>query len=461
MVFSSSVFLFIFLPIIIIVYYLPFFKNRKIRNFVLLLFSLGFYWYGEPKFVFVMIISIIINWIIGLLIDKYNKHKKIFVILSCIYNVGLLFIFKYLGFVSENISKLINNNITIKIILPIGISFFTFQMMSYVFDVAKGNVKCQKNLINLALYVSMFPQLIAGPIVRYETVENEIVNRKENWNDFSEGMCRFIKGLAKKIFIANNIAVLADFIFNSDLTKISAATAWLGAIAYTLQIYYDFSGYSDMAIGLGRIFGFHFDENFNYPYIAKTISDFWRRWHISMGTWFKDYIYIPLGGNRLNKLKNIRNLFIVWLLTGIWHGANWNFIVWGLMYFVLIVIEKLINLKNKKIKIGHLYTMFFVIIGWVLFRTESLNQCFTYLKVMFDYKNLIDIYAINLLKQFSIFIVLGIVFAFPIIPTIKKYINKNKKLELILYTISIILLYLLDIIYVVKSGYNPFIYFNF
>lgn len=333
MVFSSSVFLFLFLPILLLLYYLPFSfaRSRRYRNGVLLLFSLGFYWYGEPMFFWLMLLSVAVNWGLGLLIDKYRNLTKPLVVLSCIYDVGLLFIFKYLNFFTENMARVFGNDrIITHIALPIGISFFIFQMMSYIFDVARGTAKCQRNIFDLALYITMFPQLIAGPIVRYETVADEICNRKENWNDFSDGMCRFVWGLGKKVILANNLGVLADLIFDSDYAGLSTPIAWIGAIAYTLQILFDFSGYSDMAIGLGRIFGFHFLENFNYPYLSKSITEFWRRWHISMGTWFRDYVYFPLGGSRVSsKWKLFRNLMVVWLLTGIWHGANWTFILWG------------------------------------------------------------------------------------------------------------------------------------
>lgn len=317
MVFSSTVFLFLFLPLILIIYYNPIVKNRKFRNIFLLLVSLGFYAWGEPVFVFVMMLSIIINWFLALKIDK-NEKKKRYVILAILYNVGLLFVFKYLSFFANNMGLLFKvDKITLNIALPIGISFFTFQMLSYVLDVYFNKAKVQKNLLYVGLYVSLFPQLIAGPIVRYETIANEIETRQENTKDFCDGIYRFVYGLGKKVLISNYVGLVVDNIFVSmNITPISTATAWLGAIAYTLQIYFDFSGYSDMAIGLGKMFGFHFNENFNYPYMAKSITDFWRRWHISLSTWFRDYVYIPLGGNRVSNKRHIFNLFIVWLLTG-------------------------------------------------------------------------------------------------------------------------------------------------
>ena len=360
-------------------------KFRTYKNLVLLAFSILFYTWGEPTFVLVMILSIIANYTFGRLIYKYRNKDKLLLWISIVFNLGILFIFKYLCFTLQNIGWLINKDFSsIKIALPIGISFFTFQAMSYVIDVYKKKVEVQKSLFNLGLYIALFPQLIAGPIVRYETIAKEIEKRDENYDDFAEGTVRFIQGLAKKVIIANNVALVADAAFETPTNELSTAFAWLGAIAYTLQIYFDFSGYSDMAIGLGRMFGFHFLENFNYPYMASSITDFWRRWHISLSSYFRDYIYFPLGGSRVNsKNRHIFNLFVVWLLTGIWHGANWTFIAWGLFYFVLLVIEKQTGLDKKKAWYGHIYTMFFVILAWVLFRTTNISSAYEYLKVMF------------------------------------------------------------------------------
>ncbi|MDR2137258.1 MAG: MBOAT family protein, partial [Synergistaceae bacterium] len=345
MVFSSTVFLFLFLPGLLAVYYNPFFlfsksphKGRTFRNTILLLASLCFYAWGEPLFVFAMMASILVNWGFGLLLAR-GKSKKGVLTAAVIYNVGLLFVFKYLSFTLRNVDYVFRTGVTVDIALPIGISFFTFQLMSYVFDVSRTPELARRNPLDVALYVSLFPQLIAGPIVRFETIAGEIRGRVETSRDFTEGMTRFVFGLGKKLLIANYVGFLADEIFASSL-PLSAATAWIGAIAYTLQIYFDFSGYSDMAIGLGWMFGFHFEENFDYPYISKSITEFWRRWHISLSTWFRDYLYIPLGGNRGSKSRTIFNLFIVWLLTGMWHGANWTFIVWGLYYFVLLLAER-------------------------------------------------------------------------------------------------------------------------
>ena len=469
MVFSSSVFLFLFLPMLLIVYFLPvkkFIDTRKYRNFILLLASIFFYWWGDSTFVFIMLFSIAVNWWLGLRIDKDRKNKKKYVTAATVYDLGILFIFKYLGFFTFNIAQLIgNDSIIVELALPIGISFFTFQMLSYVLDVANDTAKCQKSFFDVALYIVMFPQLIAGPIVRYETVANEIQNREENFDEFSEGMCRFIKGLAKKVILANNFAVLADLVFDGVINEISVVTAWIGALAYTLQIFYDFSGYSDMAIGLGKIFGFHFLENFNFPYVSKSISEFWRRWHISMGTFFRDYVYIPLGGSRVDKeWKVYRNLFVVWLLTGIWHGANWTFIVWGLMYGVLICFEKLIGFEKKAKKLGvlsNLYTMLFVIIGWVIFRADSLSQAGLYLSAMFGrLGNPVLDNGIQLLKQFAVYLIFGILFAMPL-ENIKLQKCEEKITGKILYVTGTLCIFIIAMAFVAKGGYNPFIYFNF
>jgi D-alanyl-lipoteichoic acid acyltransferase DltB (MBOAT superfamily) len=349
MVFSSTIFLFLFLPILLICYFNPIWKNRNVKNVIILFASLGFYAWGEPIFIFVMLVSIGFNWFIGLQLTKHEntKTRKRYMLIAVVYNVSLLFVFKYISFVIKNIGLLLKNDtISVNIALPIGISFFTFQIMSYIFDVYYKKAEAQDNLINVALYISLFPQLIAGPIVQYQTIAKEINNRIETAKDFTEGVMRFVIGLGKKILIANYAGFIADsiFILNGNL---SVASAWLGAIAYTLQIFFDFSAYSDMAIGLGRIFGFHFLENFNYPYAAKSITDFWQRWHISLSTWFRDYVYIPMGGNRVSKRKLIFNLFVVWLLTGIWHGANWTFIVWGIFYFLLLLMERFTGIEKR------------------------------------------------------------------------------------------------------------------
>lgn len=383
----------------------------------------------------------------------------------------MLFIFKYLTFVIRNINKYQNNPITVpNMVLPIGISFFTFQALSYVIDVYRKSGVVQKNPFYVGLYISFFPQLVAGPIVKYSTIAEQIKNRKETWEKFSVGTCRFITGLGKKVLISNSMAIVADRIFGmSEISPIAASLAWIGSIAYTLQIFYDFSGYSDMAIGMGLMFGFKFEENFNYPYISKSISEFWRRWHISLGSWFKDYVYFPLGGSRVsNKDKMIRNLLVVWLLTGIWHGAEWTFIVWGLLNFVFIALEKIISFEKIE-NIGifkHIYTLFLVNLGWVIFRSLNLYEAGKYISYMFglSYNGFFSDYTLMFIKEYSVFFILGIVFSTPIAKYANKLIVENTKgtklLEYV-YPFAIMILFIIVLSYLVKGSYNPFIYFNF
>ena len=467
MLFSSTTFLYLFLPPVIILYYTLFRKHRLGQNILLLVASLVFYAWGEPKFVLIMILSIVVNWFFGLLVEA-NRHKKIVSRLiiagNICFNIGILFIFKYLSFTCGLLKTISHSNIRIpEIALPIGISFFTFQALSYVLDVYFGRAKVQKNILYVGLYISFFPQLIAGPIVRYNTIENEILNRKENPDEFVNGFSRFIIGLGKKVLLANSFAALADTAFDQTGT-LSLAFSWLGALAYTLQIYYDFSGYSDMAIGLGRMFGFHFLENFNYPYISTSVSDFWRRWHISLGSWFRDYLYIPLGGSKVTKSRLIFNLLIVWFLTGLWHGANYTFIIWGLMYFVLITLEKLTALDRKKhlYILRWVYTLFFVIIGWVLFRSASINSAWDYLKSMFSQNNagLLDSYFTGYLRQNMIMLAIGILGCTPIIKHVKHKYSDLLAVRIV-GALLLICIFVLSTAALVSSSYNPFIYFNF
>ncbi len=470
MLFSSYAFLFFFLTFVLFFYYILFRKNRSLQNIFLLLASLFFYAWGEPYFVLIMIGSIIINWLFGIIIHNNSKDKKkgkIVLICSLVFNIGLIFYYKYLMFTLENISFLFNTNFQIpSITLPIGISFFTFQSMSYVIDTYAGKCMVQKNPLYLGLYISFFPQLIAGPIVRYTTIADQIHNRQESFMVFSEGVCRFILGLGKKVLIANSMAVIADKAFSMLPGELSFSFAWLGAIAYTFQIFFDFAGYSDMAIGLGRMFGFHFLENFNYPYIAKSITEFWRRWHISLGTWFRDYVYIPLGGSRVeSKSRLVFNLFIVWTLTGLWHGANWTFIVWGLMYFVLIGFEKLTDFNkkaSKKVLLRHCYTLFFVIIGWVIFRATDMMHAINYLKVLFfaNGKFSFDSNTLLFLSEYKFFFLAAILFSVPVAKRIPNRI-KRSKLVSICCPIAYITIFVVSVSYIAKSAYNPFIYFNF
>ncbi len=470
MLFSSLTFLFGFLPILLILYFII--KNRKYKNVVLLIFSLLFYAWGEPKYILLMLLTILIVYIFGILIDKFDREKKLTLkklslILCIILVLGSLIFFKYSNFLIENINSIFNTKINlINVIMPIGISFYTFQILSYIIDLYNKKIKLQKNYFSLALYVSLFPQLIAGPIVRYETVEEEIDNRKETKEDVIAGTKRFIIGLSKKVIIANQMALLADLIFNKHNGSYGTSIIWLGTLAYTLQIYFDFSGYSDMAIGLGRIFGFHFLENFDYPYISKSVTEFWRRWHISLSTWFRDYVYIPLGGNRVNKFKWIRNIILVWLLTGLWHGAAWNFIIWGIYYGLLLLFEKLFlnKLLNKLPSIiNWLYTFIIVMIGWMIFRSNSLNELLLFIKTMFSYKQTdwITILADNLSTFNSlIFIVPAFILSFPILKKIKEKYS-GKTIYIILTNILLLMLFIMCIVYLTSSSYNPFIYFRF
>ena len=465
MVFSSFTFLFIFLPLVLLTYFIA--KKRKLRNIVLFIFSLIFYAWGEPVYVLLMLLSIIVNYAVALIIEKVPEKKKILLLLDIIFNIGIIGFFKYGNFIIQNINLIFHTNIDeMTLGLPIGISFYTFQILSYVIDVYRKTVPAQKSIINLGMYITLFPQLIAGPIVRYETIADEIENRKESFEQVIEGLKRFIIGLGKKVLIANQMALIADTIYNGDLNSTGTISLWLAAISYTLQIYFDFSGYSDMAIGLGRIFGFHFLENFNYPYIAKSITDFWRRWHISLSTWFRDYIYIPLGGNRVNKLKWLRNILIVWILTGLWHGASWNFVLWGLYYGILLITEKVFLGKfiEKLPKIlQHIYTLFFVIIGWVIFRVESLSEIGIIFQKMFTWHSsgVLD----NIILDFDIFsslpyILIGIIGALPIIPKIKEKMKYKTNYHLI-SNIATYAVFITCICFLLSATYNPFIYFRF
>ena len=471
MAFSSTVFLFVFLPALLLIYYCKLVKNNKTRNIILLIASLLFYAYGEPIYILVMLVSILINYTMGLLINKCkeeNKNAKIVLIIGIILNIGILIIFKYLNFILENLTLLTNKDLTIEsITLPLGISFYTFSILSYLIDVYKGEIKTNEGLLNIALYITFFPKISQGPIIKYSQMQEEINNRKYVQKDFTEGVIRFIIGLAKKVIIANYIALIADNCFM--VGSMSTATAWLGAISYTLQIYFDFSGYSDMAIGIGKMFGFNLPENFDYPYSAGSITEFWRKWHITLGLWFRNYVYIPLGGSRVKKPRLIFNLLVVWLLTGIWHGANWNFVIWGLIYFILLAIEKLTNLhKNKKFTktIGHIYTLFFVIIGWVFFRSDSIESAIKYLTEMFTIgkKGIIDVTFIEYLKQAWFVLTVGIIASFPVTKAIQKIIEKkkiNKTIINIVKSVGLCAIFILSLSMCISSTYSPFIYFNF
>lgn len=466
MVFSSTIFIFLFLPLVLLCYFLA---PKKIKNYVLLLFSIIFYLFGGPKFLLVLISVTLIDYIGAILIEKTQK-KKLFLIITLILNIGTLFYFKYTGFFLENVNNLFNQNIAIpKIVLPIGISFYTFQAMSYVIDVYRKKVKLQKNFLTLLLYVSLFPQLVAGPIVRYETIEQELRERKTTFQDVEYGIRRFILGLAKKVIIANQMGQLADTIFQS--TELTTPIALLGGLAYMFQIYFDFSAYSDMAIGLVRIFGFKFLENFNFPYISKSITEFWRRWHISLSTWFKDYVYIPLGGNRKGIKRQIINMLIVWLLTGFWHGAEWNFLIWGLYYFIFLVLEKFILKKvlDKTPNIlKHIYALVIIYFGWIIFRCDNLTTLGNYLNALFSF-NFTEMSLNELLvylESYYLYFILAIIFSTPVYyKIIEKLKNmKDGKLKIVLNIIhytSLIIIFIITIMFLAYSSYNPFIYFRF
>lgn len=466
MLFSSITFIFVFLPCVLLGNLLLR-RHRGLQNAFLTLCSLFFYAWGEPIFVLIMLASILINYILGILISRTKDRKSsdigLTVLAVCI-NMGILFAFKYVGFALSNINTILGTAIPVpQIALPIGVSFFTFQALSYVLDVKRGKGEAQKNPMNVALYISFFPQLIAGPIVRYETIAQQIKNRKESFEGFSWGCCRFIVGLSKKVLLSNTMAVIADGAFGADILQLTTPLAWIGAIAYTLQIYFDFSGYSDMAIGLGRMLGFSFLENFDYPYISKSITEFWRRWHISLGTWFRDYVYIPLGGSKVTKARLVLNLFIVWLLTGIWHGANWTFVVWGLMYFLLLTVEKLTKFTEKLPSwAGWAYTMLFVILGWVFFKADNIAHGVAYIKAMTGFgAQGVGQAAVMYLNENLPWLAFAIIGSLPLSKLLKKPIERLNIAGDIMYALWMLLILLLSVACLVKGTYNPFIYFNF
>ena len=472
MLFSSTVFLFLFLPIVLVAYFMV---RPGLKNIVLLAASLFFYAWGEPKFVIIMIISIIMNYFFALFVDaKRDKKTQVKwimgIMVAC--NLLLLGIFKYANFLVDSINGILQTSISIPTIpLPIGISFFTFQAMSYVIDVYRRDGEVQKNPLNMALYISLFPQLIAGPIVRYQTVANQIKVRFETFDKFSEGVKRFIIGLAKKMLLANNCGLVADQIFALHPSEMSTGLAWIGIIAYSLQIYFDFSGYSDMAIGLGKMFGFEFLENFNYPYISRSIAEFWRRWHISLGSWFRDYLYIPLGGNRNGNLNTYRNLLIVWFATGLWHGASWTFIVWGLYYGLFIMIERAFLgdlLKRMPVALQHFYSLVIVVIGWVFFRSATFEYAFAYIQTMFGFNGIgfWDLQAKYYSFEYGIIILVAIIAATPIfkfmqeklaVQSSKVMIGGRETMSVVYY----LAIFVLSVTYVVSNTFNPFIYFRF
>ncbi len=463
MLFSSLEFIFLFLPAVCIPYFLI--KNTKIRNYILILASLFFYTFGEPKAVVLMVMSIVLNYGLAILTQKYKSAKKLFLTASILVNIGLLFWYKYTAFFVSSINSVFGAGFEVPVIhLPIGISFFTFQAMSYVIDVYRGDVPVQKKLSALFLYISFFPQLIAGPIIKYHDIDKQIEQRQVSLAGYSKGCKRFLMGLFKKVLIANNAGMLWESISGSDISSVSMAGAWLGAIAYSLQIYFDFSGYSDMAIGLGRIFGFEFLENFNYPYISKSIREFWRRWHISLSTWFKEYLYIPLGGSRKGNIRTYINLVTVFLCTGIWHGANWNFVIWGAWHGFFSVIERLgLEKILKKCKVlNHIYTLWVVVLGFVIFAITDMGQLKKYLAVMLLNSNhvLVNNSFMFALTGNIVLIAAALLFSMPVYKSLEAKLENNvaaRTAEGIVFT----LLFIITVAYLVGSGYNPFLYFRF
>ena len=463
MVFSSITFLYFFLPAVLLIYYI---SPKKIKNIVLLLSGLFFYAWGEPVYVVIMIFSSFIDYAAGLIIDKYDDNQKkrtAALLVSLIINLGLLGVFKYSGFFAGIFGIEIK-----QLPLPIGISFYTFQSMSYTIDMYMRKIKVQRSFLNIATYVSLFPQIVAGPIVRYEDVQNEIDSRKTNIFLLGEGAGIFVRGLSKKVLLANNIGLLWTEIKGMEYSELSAATAWIGILAFTFQIYYDFSGYSDMAVGLGKMLGFNFPENFDHPYISRSVSEFWRRWHITLGSWFKSYVYIPLGGNRCGKLKTLRNTLIVWGLTGFWHGASWNFIIWGLYFGGFIILEKIwLGKKLERLPslLSIFYTFFIVVIGWVLFDTANLSSAGEFYKAMFGGNGkLFDSIAFYELKNYALIFLLCIIgsgnFMKNLYDKLKRSFSMSKVLSNVMPLVQTAMM-LICTAFLVDASYNPFLYFRF
>ena len=456
MVFSSLIFIFRFLPVFLIVYFIT---PKKYKNFTLLIFSLIFYTFGEPKYFPLMIASILVDYFVSIKIEKnYNNRNKcrLLLLISIIFNIGMLFFFKYYNFFIDNINMIFYTSFKeLSLSLPLGISFYTFQTLSYTIDVYNGKIKAERNLIDFGAFVSAFPQLIAGPIVKYTDINIEIKNREFNLSNLEIGLEEFIIGLGKKVLIANNIGMLWTEVYNKNLNDISMPLAWIGILAFSFQIYFDFSGYSSMAIGLGKILGFTFPKNFNFPYISRSISEFWRRWHITLSSWLKEYVYIPLGGNRVGKIRYLFNLLILWFLTGFWHGAEYTFIIWGLYFFVLIYLEKLFlkNFLNKHKIFSHIYTIFFLLIGWCIFAIDDISILKLFINRMISFDFSLDwIYYIS--NYFIVFIICFIS-STPLIQRLYTKINKEIR------AILIVLIFILSVAYLVDSTYNPFLYFRF
>lgn len=473
MIFSSLLFLFRFLPAVLVLYYLA---PRPLRNLVLLLCSLVFYAWGEPVYIILMIVSILVSYTGGILVDRFKTQGKrraarAALLGSSVVSLSLLGFFKYADFVIGTVNSLTGAGIDLlKIALPIGISFYTFQTMSYTIDVYRGEAKVQKNLISFGAYVTMFPQLIAGPIVQYKTIDRQLRTRKETAGQFAYGIHRFMIGLGKKVLLANNAGVLWDTISSMEHMQIPVVMSWMGLAAYTFQLYFDFSAYSDMAIGLGHMFGFRFLENFNYPYISKSITEFWRRWHISLSTWFRDYVYIPLGGNRVGVWKHIRNILVVWMLTGIWHGASWNFVLWGIYYGILLLIEKFVLGKYLKKLPGvfqHIYCMFFVMLGWNLFVFDDMSAGISFARALFGTygAGFCSRETLYLLYNNAVLLVLLILGSTQLPARAGNWIcaklRGKETLLTIVKNVFYVAIFLLSVAWLVDASYNPFLYFRF
>ena len=469
MLFSSMTFIYVFLPIVLLLYLVT---KKELHNPILLAASIIFYAWGEPKYLAIMLFTIIINYFGALLIEKKPEYKKLTLIITILANLGFLIYFKYFNFLISNCNNIFHAHISaLDIVMPIGISFYTFQALSYVIDVFRGEVKVQHDIYKLALYICLFPQLIAGPILKYHDVADQIEDREVNFDKVDLGVKRFIIGLSKKVLIANTMGVIADKIFVQDPHTFSHSVAWLGSVAYTFQLYFDFSGYSDMAIGLGLIFGFKFMENFNYPYISKSITEFWRRWHISLSTWFKQYVYISLGGNRQGLFKTCRNLGIVFLLTGIWHGAQWTFVVWGILHGFFIILEKILNIKEFDSKkhtwyvngLRHLYCIMAFVIGWVVFRADNIKYAWDYLMNMFGLLHLRPQDFIYTMAYYvdNIEIITFIVAIFCSVGLFKNMLEVRNNVAKGFINLWLLILFFLSTISIAASTYNPFIYFRF
>ncbi len=466
MLFSSISFIYVFLPAVCFLYLIT---RKELHNPILLIASIIFYAWGEPRYLAIMIVTIMVNYLGALLIEKYPLKKKLTLTLTIAANLGFLIYFKYFNFILGNINALLHTNIDfIKVVMPIGISFYTFQAMSYLIDVYRGECKAQKDIYKMALYICLFPQLIAGPIVKYHDVAEQIDSREVNFEKVDIGVKRFIIGLAKKMLIANTMGAIADKIFVQAPDTFTPLIAWIGSFAYSLQLFYDFSGYSDMAIGLGLIFGFRFMENFNYPYISKSITEFWRRWHISLSTWFRQYVYIPLGGNKISPNRTYINLAVVFFLTGLWHGASWNFIFWGLWNGFFIILEKMTGWHKETDKpfinfLKHIYTIFIFVLGWVMFRADNMHYAAIYLKNMFGLVKVHDIaYGISYYGDTVeiLTFIIAVICAMPVFSKILE-IKQERKILRSIVNIWLIILFILSTAAIAASTYNPFIYFRF